>query len=186
VGEPDRRRGAAARRPAADAKDALAEVVVRLRRAQGQIGGVIQMIEDGPVDLRSRTAFRGWAPARQPVLGLDGSFATHLGWLIPWGTPLTLLGESAEQVAEAQRELVRIGIDRPVGAATGTPSPMRPPSSTTLNQSWRLWARHLLAAPPDLRRTPLPRPRRDACRALYSSKGDQNILCIRLASLKNN
>jgi len=28
-------------------RDALAEVVVRLRRAQGQIGGVIQMIEDG-------------------------------------------------------------------------------------------------------------------------------------------
>lgn len=28
-------------------KDALASVVVRLRRAQGQIGGIIQMIEDG-------------------------------------------------------------------------------------------------------------------------------------------
>jgi len=28
-------------------KDALADVVVRLRRAQGQIGGIIQMIEDG-------------------------------------------------------------------------------------------------------------------------------------------
>ena len=29
------------------ATDTLADVVVRLRRAQGQIGGVIQMIEDG-------------------------------------------------------------------------------------------------------------------------------------------
>lgn len=28
-------------------KDSLADVVVRLRRAQGQIGGVIQMIESG-------------------------------------------------------------------------------------------------------------------------------------------
>ncbi len=28
-------------------KDALADVLVRLRRAQGQIGGVIQMIENG-------------------------------------------------------------------------------------------------------------------------------------------
>jgi DNA-binding FrmR family transcriptional regulator len=28
-------------------KEALAEVLVRLKRAQGQIGGVIQMIEDG-------------------------------------------------------------------------------------------------------------------------------------------
>ena len=42
-------------------------------------------------------------------------FATYLGWLIPWGTPLTLIGESAEQVTDAQRQLVRIGIDRPDG-----------------------------------------------------------------------
>jgi DNA-binding FrmR family transcriptional regulator len=28
-------------------RDALADVVVRLRRAQGQIGGIIQMIENG-------------------------------------------------------------------------------------------------------------------------------------------
>jgi rhodanese-related sulfurtransferase len=34
---------------------------------------------------------------------------------------VTLLGESTEQVAEAQRELARIGIDRPAAAATGTP-----------------------------------------------------------------
>lgn len=27
--------------------DTLADVIVRLRRAQGQIGGVVQMIEDG-------------------------------------------------------------------------------------------------------------------------------------------
>jgi rhodanese-related sulfurtransferase len=52
---------------------------------------------------------------------LDGSFATYLGWLIPWGTPLTLLGHTPEQVAEAQRELVRIGIDRPAAAAAGSP-----------------------------------------------------------------
>jgi len=28
-------------------KDALSDVVVRLRRVQGQLGGVVQMIEDG-------------------------------------------------------------------------------------------------------------------------------------------
>ena len=54
-------------------------------------------------------------------VGLDGQFSTYLGWLITWGTPLTLLGETAEQVAEAQRELVRIGIDELEGAATGGP-----------------------------------------------------------------
>ena len=73
------------------------------------------------VDLRSRTAFAAGHVAGTLNFGLHGQFATYLGWLIPWGTPVTLLGETADQVAEAQRELVRIGIDRPAGAATGTP-----------------------------------------------------------------
>jgi rhodanese-related sulfurtransferase len=34
---------------------------------------------------------------------------------------VTLLGETAEQVAAAQRELARIGIDRPAAIATGKP-----------------------------------------------------------------
>lgn len=80
-------------------------------------------LQDGEwlVDLRNRTAFAaGHVPGTFNV-GLDGQFSTYLGWLIPWGTPVTLLGETAEQVAEAQRELVRIGIDRPAAAATGRP-----------------------------------------------------------------
>lgn len=73
------------------------------------------------VDLRTRTAFAaGFVPGTFNF-GIDGQFATYLGWLIPWGSPITLLGETPEQVAEAQRELVRIGIDRPAAAATGTP-----------------------------------------------------------------
>ena len=73
------------------------------------------------VDLRSRTAFAaGHAPGTLNF-GLDGGFATYLGWLIEWGTPLTLLGDTAEDVATAQRELVRIGIDRLAAAATGGP-----------------------------------------------------------------
>jgi glyoxylase-like metal-dependent hydrolase (beta-lactamase superfamily II)/rhodanese-related sulfurtransferase len=74
------------------------------------------------VDLRNRVAFAGGHLAGSLNFGLDGSFATYLGWLIPWGTPVTLLGETAEQVAQAQRELVRIGIDRPAAHATGAPS----------------------------------------------------------------
>lgn len=73
------------------------------------------------VDLRTRTAFAAGHVTGTLNFGLDGQFATYLGWLIPWGTPLTLLGESPEQVAEAQRELVRIGLDRLEGAATGEP-----------------------------------------------------------------
>lgn len=73
------------------------------------------------VDLRSRTAFAAGHVTGTLNFGIDGQFSTYLGWLIPWGTPLTLLGETREQVAEAQRELVRIGIDELAGAATGTP-----------------------------------------------------------------
>ncbi len=73
------------------------------------------------VDLRNRTAFAaGHAPGTLNF-GIDGSFATYLGWLITWGTPVTLLGETPDDVAEAQRELVRIGIDRPAAHATGGP-----------------------------------------------------------------
>ena len=79
-------------------------------------------IADGEwvVDLRNRTAYAAGHVTGTLNFGLDGQFATYLGWLIPWGTPLTLLGETSEQVAEAQRELVRIGIDELEGAATGT------------------------------------------------------------------
>ena len=47
------------------------------------------------------------------------SFSTYLGWVLQWETPVTLVGDTAEQVAEAQRQMVRIGIDRPAGAAGG-------------------------------------------------------------------
>ena len=74
------------------------------------------------VDLRARRAFATGHLPGTLSFDLDGSFATYLGWLIPWGTPLTLLGQTPEQVTEAQRELVRIGIDRPAAAATGAPA----------------------------------------------------------------
>ena len=73
------------------------------------------------VDLRTRSAFAAGHLAGTLNFGLDGQFVTYLGWLIPWGAAVTLLGETAEQVAEAQRELVRIGIDRPAAMATGKP-----------------------------------------------------------------
>ena len=74
------------------------------------------------VDLRSRTAYAADHAPGTLNFGLDGPFATYLGWLIPWNTPLTLLADSVEEITAAQRELVRIGIDRPVAHATGTPA----------------------------------------------------------------
>jgi glyoxylase-like metal-dependent hydrolase (beta-lactamase superfamily II)/rhodanese-related sulfurtransferase len=73
------------------------------------------------VDLRSRRAFTYRHLVGTLSFGLDGPMATWLGWLVPWGAPITLLGESAEEIAAAQRELARIGIDRPAAAATGGP-----------------------------------------------------------------
>ncbi|WP_169946630.1 rhodanese-like domain-containing protein [Microbispora sp. H11081] len=74
------------------------------------------------VDLRSRTAFAAGHLPGALNFGLDGDFVVYLGWLVPWGTPVTLLGETPRDIADAQRELARIGIDRPAAAATGGPA----------------------------------------------------------------
>jgi len=73
------------------------------------------------IDLRDRVAFCAGHVPGSFSFPVDGSFASYLGWVLPWGTPVTLLGETPEQVARAQRELVRIGIDRPAAAAAGAP-----------------------------------------------------------------
>jgi glyoxylase-like metal-dependent hydrolase (beta-lactamase superfamily II)/rhodanese-related sulfurtransferase len=68
------------------------------------------------VDLRHRTAFAAGHLAGSLNFGVDGPMVSYLGWLIPWGAPLTLIG-TLDQVAAARRELARIGIDRLAGAA---------------------------------------------------------------------
>lgn len=74
------------------------------------------------MDLRNRVAFAAGHVAGSFNFEAEGQLATYLAWLIPWGKPVTLLAESPEQLAAAQRELVRVGIDRPAAAATGTPA----------------------------------------------------------------
>lgn len=71
------------------------------------------------VDLRERTAFAAGHLAGSLGFELSTSFVTYLGWLYSYGTPLTLIGETPEQVAEARRELVRIGVDQIAGASIG-------------------------------------------------------------------
>ena len=71
------------------------------------------------VDLRDRKAFARTHLAGTINVEIGDSFVTYLGWTIRWGTPVTLVGDTVEEVAEAQRQLVRIGIDRPAGAAVG-------------------------------------------------------------------
>jgi hydroxyacylglutathione hydrolase len=72
------------------------------------------------VDLRDRTAYAASHVHGSVGIALGQQFSTYLGWLMPWGTSLTLIGDSAAQVADAQRMLVRIGIDKLQGSATGT------------------------------------------------------------------
>jgi rhodanese-related sulfurtransferase len=74
------------------------------------------------VDLRSRTAFAAGHLFGSLNFELDTILATYLGWLIPWSMPLTLIGDTPESVAAAQRDLCRIGIDKIEAAATGQPS----------------------------------------------------------------
>jgi len=87
-----------------------------------------------PAELRSRVAAGEWVVdvrghhefARGHLPGtvgfaLGSGFASYLGWLAPWGAPLTLLGATGEEIAEAQLELARIGYGPPAAAATGSP-----------------------------------------------------------------
>jgi hydroxyacylglutathione hydrolase len=83
------------------------------------------------VDLRERRAF-----ARAHVTGtisieLGNSFSTYLGWAIAWGAPITLIGESPDHIAEAQVQLMRIGIDQVAGAATGPAEALAPDGKTS-------------------------------------------------------
>lgn len=73
------------------------------------------------VDLRSRTAFAEGHLVGTVNIEVGDSFATYLGWTIQWGTPVTLVGDTTAEVEEAQRQMVRIGIDRPAGGAEGGP-----------------------------------------------------------------
>ncbi|MEC4765080.1 MBL fold metallo-hydrolase [Mycobacterium sherrisii] len=71
------------------------------------------------VDLRHRTAFAAGHVAGTYGFELSGPFVNYLGWLYAWGAPLTLIGDDDKQIADAQRQLSRIGIDNLIGSASG-------------------------------------------------------------------
>lgn len=73
------------------------------------------------VDLRNRRAFAADHVAGTVNVELRNDLPTYLGWVMPIDAPLVLLGDDADAVAEAQRMLVRIGVEHPAGAATGSP-----------------------------------------------------------------
>ncbi len=86
-------------------------------------GGVLRRrIEAGEwvVDLRQRRAFARHHLRGAVSIELGDPFATYFGWVLPWGAPVTLVGDTAEEVAEARRQLSRIGVDDLAGAAVGS------------------------------------------------------------------
>ena len=82
---------------------------------------VVRRIHRGEwvVDLRPRSEFAAGHVVGSIGIELDDGFSTYLAWLVPWGMPITLLANRAEQIEQAQRQLVRVGIDRPAGGADG-------------------------------------------------------------------
>lgn len=72
------------------------------------------------VDLRNRIAFAAGHLAGALGFELSDNFVAYLGWLYTWGAPLTLIGDDEDQIAEARRQLVRIGVDNITGSATGS------------------------------------------------------------------
>jgi hydroxyacylglutathione hydrolase len=71
------------------------------------------------VDLRSRTAYAADHVVGTVNVEVGNTFITYLAWIVPWGVPVTLVGDTQEEVSEAQRQLARVGIDRPASQGTG-------------------------------------------------------------------
>ncbi|HVS47659.1 MAG TPA: MBL fold metallo-hydrolase [Candidatus Dormibacteraeota bacterium] len=67
---------------------------------------------------RGRHYDRGHIPGSYSV-GLGGPFSAWVGWLIPRGRPIVLVGGTDAQHSDALRQLQRIGFDSVVGALDG-------------------------------------------------------------------
>ncbi|MFJ6672784.1 rhodanese-like domain-containing protein [Actinosynnema sp. NPDC091369] len=106
------------------------------------------------VDLRSRVAFASGHLAGTVSVEYGQSFTTYLGWTLPWGEPVTLVG-SEEDVRAAIRDLSRIGVDRP-DAAIGDPTDGLAPGHPVVSYRRAAWSDLLQADRPvvlDVRRT---------------------------------
>ncbi len=68
------------------------------------------------VDVRARTAYAAKHLRGTISIELGDEFATYVGWVLPYGEPITLVADSALEVAQARRALARIGIDQLAGA----------------------------------------------------------------------
>jgi rhodanese-related sulfurtransferase len=95
---------------------------------------LVRRLRDGGwvVDLRHRVAFADnhLEGSVSFEYGDGASFTTFLGWVLPWGDPITLAGGRAD-VENAIRDLSRIGIDSPDVALGDDPADLAPAAATT-------------------------------------------------------
>ena len=109
------------------------------------------------IDLRERRAFARGHLRGTVSIELGDAFATYYGWTLPWQAPVTVIGDE-QQLAEAVRQLVRIGVDSLAGAAS---APLEQLADGALGSYAVKTFDDLAAAPPDPRRVVLDVRRRD-------------------------
>ncbi|TPV50449.1 MBL fold metallo-hydrolase [Pseudarthrobacter phenanthrenivorans] len=88
------------------------------------------------VDLRNRIAFASshLSGSVSFEYGDGTKFTAFLGWVLPWGEQLTLVG-GRQDVENAIRDLSRIGIDNPDAAIGKGPQDVAPGAATSSYQS---------------------------------------------------
>ncbi len=82
------------------------------------------------VDLRHRGAFAQGHLEGVTSIEYGAQCATYVGWLLPWGRPLVLVGDDERTVENAVVDLARIGIDTVAGVST-EPAPEHAPETGT-------------------------------------------------------
>ncbi len=78
------------------------------------------LVYDGAwvIDIRDKEHYAKSHPKGSVSFGLSDSFATYIGWVIPWGDKLLLIGNSEQSLEKAQIQLGRIGMDEFVHQAS--------------------------------------------------------------------
>ena len=78
-------------------------------------------MDDGVVvlDIRHQKAFAAGHIPNSYGIRVDAPLVVWAGWVIPFGSRIVLLGESADEREEAMRQLIRIGYDDVIGYLEG-------------------------------------------------------------------
>ncbi|HLO17833.1 MAG TPA: MBL fold metallo-hydrolase [Anaerolineales bacterium] len=79
------------------------------------------LMDEGAIllDVRHNKAFGAGHIPNSYGIRVDAPLTTWVGWLIPFGSRIALVAESAEQRSEATRQLIRIGYDDLIGYLEG-------------------------------------------------------------------